>query len=214
MTNWQDVGNLFGRNKKWVWASFDVQHDWLNFVSFFPQECQSAGAAACTSFDYWNLRCLFQATVHVNTLAFDQGRSDFGSAVRKMAAHEVGHTYGLADQHYIPTNPNCGGQTKGATIMNAQCGVNDFTNNMPLGPTGCDGTTLGYLQNVWISKGSVCNSGGGGGPGGGCEPNCTDTCNGAEAQQCIDTGGIWSGFPQCNCREDIDEQIAPNSTVR
>jgi hypothetical protein len=56
--------------------------------------------------------------------------------------HEVGHTMGLRDAAIDTSNPNCGGQTSGATVMNAVCNHNDTGGMMPTAVTACDNTQV------------------------------------------------------------------------
>jgi len=80
-------------------------------------------------------------------LALDETVSSNGFT--KAALHELGHTMGFGDGDLpgggqdTQSNP-CGhaGQVQTSTVMNAQCGANDWGNNMPTTVTGCDNTNI------------------------------------------------------------------------
>jgi hypothetical protein len=80
-------------------------------------------------------------------LALDETVSSNGFT--KAALHELGHTMGFGEGDLpgggqdTQSNP-CGhaGQVQASTVMNAQCGANDWGNNMPTTVTGCDNTNI------------------------------------------------------------------------
>jgi hypothetical protein len=100
----------------------------------------------------------------LNTSFFDPSQPGYSNAVFKAMLHEIGHTMGLAHMP-LPNPPgHCGGQTPQQSIMNGQCGVNDYTNNnMPAGLTACDQSSVVTSQQYYRAPcpGSNCNEGGG-----------------------------------------------------
>jgi hypothetical protein len=92
--------------------------------------------------------------------------AQFLEAVKKAFRHEMGHLHGLADQEVNLSNPNCGGQTAGLSIMNAMCGINDSSGNLP--------TSLGNCDKSGISGGGGGPGNPGGGPGTPGDPNPCD----------------------------------------
>lgn len=83
-------------------------------------------------------------------------------------AHEVGHTFGLANC----TTCSCGnpqGSTQDKSVMSGNCGQSP--NSSPQGPTPCDNTKANQV-------GQYGTIGGGGGGGGGCicSPEAEDAC--------------------------------------
>jgi hypothetical protein len=60
----------------------------------------------------------------------------------KAALHEIGHTMGFGEGAVDSTGQSggCGGsgQVAGSTVMNGQCGANDWGHNMPTTVTACD----------------------------------------------------------------------------
>ncbi|MGI8470404.1 MAG: hypothetical protein ACR2N3_18345 [Pyrinomonadaceae bacterium] len=85
---------------------------------------------------------------NTTTLAIDPMADGYSTVFKKMALHEIGHTMGLGDYHpandLVAYDP-CSQETKGLSVMNNFCGVNDKNNNIPLAPTQCDRTSLNGL---------------------------------------------------------------------
>jgi hypothetical protein len=79
------------------------------------------------------------ATLPDNPLqkVFDLRVSGYTSIFRKVMLHELGHTMGLLDVKTDKTK-TCFGQTQGHSVMNAICGQNDRSNNMPMNVQDCD----------------------------------------------------------------------------
>jgi hypothetical protein len=76
---------------------------------------------------------------------WDQSAASFHTFVQQITVHEVGHGMGLKDQPLDNTNPNCGGQVAGQSVMNANCGTNDSAMNLPPpmpGVTDCDNASV------------------------------------------------------------------------
>jgi hypothetical protein len=112
-------------------------------------------------------------------------------AFLKAALHEIGHSMGLGEGQIGPpaTTGPCAdsGQYPGSTVMNGQCGANDWGNNMPTSVQPCDIAYVanrypcnlsadvcypeGFDQRLCMCTGKV---GGGGGGGGGSETK--DSC--------------------------------------
>jgi hypothetical protein len=90
-----------------------------------------------------NTTFYFGSTSTFGYANWDQGASNFHTAVQKVMAHEIGHTMGLYDQPV--GGGTCGGQTAGQSVMNLDCGTNDSANNMPapmVGLPSCDNASI------------------------------------------------------------------------
>jgi hypothetical protein len=75
-------------------------------------------------------------------LVYDPNVTGYDTIFKKVMLHELGHTMGLRDVPVDQTQ-SCGGQTAGASVMNAICGQNDRNNNMPTSAgTSCDDTAV------------------------------------------------------------------------
>jgi hypothetical protein len=70
--------------------------------------------------------------------ALDETAPDGGTAFLKAALHEIGHTMGLGHNTFPALGTNCGGQSLGASVMNALCGPNDYAGNVGITVTNCD----------------------------------------------------------------------------
>jgi hypothetical protein len=110
---------------------------------------------------------------------FDKTLSNYALAITKLTQHELGHTMGLGDEPTDPNALNCGGQTPGLTVMNAECGTNDSANLDPTTPAPCDVSSIG--NNPQLS------------PNGGCQP---PVCDAAPAH--CSEGYYWS-LDLCRC---------------
>ncbi|MGH9940836.1 MAG: hypothetical protein ACRD9R_00565 [Pyrinomonadaceae bacterium] len=77
-----------------------------------------------------------------NRAAFDPARPNYNDAVFGTMLHEIGHSMGLADTPSDRNNPNCGGQTRGQSVMNGHCGVNDSGGNVPDRIQDCDNRSV------------------------------------------------------------------------
>lgn len=110
---------------------------------------------------------------------FDPTQESFQSAMAKAAAHEIGHTMGLAD--ISPPGANSCNESDRGSIMNGVCGTNDSANNMPDSITSCD--------NQVVDRQTGYPGGGGIGEGGG------QGCECYEIVGCIQCGG----FNGCQC---------------
>ncbi len=76
---------------------------------------------------------------------WDQSASNYHTFVQQIMVHEIGHGMGITDQPLDSSNPNCGGQTAGESVMNGQCGTNDSAMNLPplmLGVPSCDNASV------------------------------------------------------------------------
>jgi hypothetical protein len=118
-------------------------------------------------------------------------------AFTKAALHEMGHSMGFGDGTLpgggtdTQGNP-CGsaGQVQGSTVMNAQCGANDWGNNMPTSVTPCDNNSVHNVPQYAPSPTPT--------P----EPNPTprSQCENPQEQTfCYTTHGRWRGYPICEC---------------
>jgi hypothetical protein len=95
---------------------------------------------------------IFDATITFDPLATDENGIRFinenvfgyNKIFKKIALHEIGHTMGLA--HFYPDEGenynSCDEETRGHSVMNGACGVNDSNNNLPESPTACDRTSV------------------------------------------------------------------------
>jgi hypothetical protein len=72
---------------------------------------------------------------------FDDEEAGFDTAVQKVVMHEIGHTMGLADVRDSPC-----ARTRGRSVMNGLCGVNDSGGAQPLDVTNCDTETIRALH--------------------------------------------------------------------
>ena len=99
-----------------------------------------------------------QGNLNRATVTFDtsvQARDQNGNLVQalnetvssdaflKAALHEIGHSMGFGEGQLDPTHPSSGpcasyGQIPGSTVMNGECGANDWGGNMPTSVTPCD----------------------------------------------------------------------------
>jgi hypothetical protein len=118
----------------------------------------------------------------------------------KAALHEIGHSMGLGDGKVVPgggtstASDPCGsyGQTQGSTVMNAQCGANDWGNNMPVTVPSCDSQNISqvYPCNTICPTGSTldarsctCKLDSGGLFNSSCEPGLKQECKSRPASQ-------------------------------
>ena len=101
-------------------------------------------------------------------------------------AHEVGHTFGLANC----TTCTCGnsqGATQNASVMSENCVQGQ--NNSPQGPTACDNTKVNEVGQYGSSPGGPV----GGGPGGGVCPPPPPRCT-INQRNCFQ-----DEYPSCIC---------------
>src|SRR5947209_2429498 len=71
-----------------------------------------------------------------NILIADPSKPGYSTIITKLLLHEMGHLMGL-DHPFVPPDP-CN-QSKGATVMNFACGINDIGGNLPTAVTAaCD----------------------------------------------------------------------------
>jgi len=114
---------------------------------------------------------------------FDPNSSSFGSAMKKAAMHEMGHTMGLAEA----SSGSACNQQDGGSIMNGFCNTNDSDGNMPNSLTECDNRVVDG-QSGYPGGGS-----GGIGGGGGVCPTPPPQCWG-------ETGNCYQqDYPLCRC---------------
>jgi hypothetical protein len=121
----------------------------------------------------------------------------------KAALHEIGHSMGLGEGLVDPTfsSGGCGGsgQVAGSSVMNAQCGANDWWGNMPTTVTACDNSYVpeSYPCNVNCPTGSIL-----------VERSCTcmpfggsenQGCDPTERQECYNILGARWYETTCEC---------------
>lgn len=126
----------------------------------------------------------------------------------KAALHEIGHTMGLGEGAVDETfqSGGCGGigQTAGSSVMNAQCGANDWGNNMPTTVTPCDNSYVNqnYPCNITCLSGYTVDS-----QSCTCAPPGEGTwgCSRYDRLECrARTGGAWEWDPvTCECTCDF-----------
>ena len=90
--------------------------------------------AAQRALQWWhgtNILYAANTTFWLGSSGWNVSGSRFHLAVKKLALHEIGHTFRLADQPIVCPSPQ-------VSIMNVGCGVNDSSGNIPSDVTSCD----------------------------------------------------------------------------
>jgi hypothetical protein len=132
-------------------------------------------------------------TVNTQFSFADPTQSAYQTLWYKIALHELGHIFGLADV-YQPYPCN---SYPLMSVMDQVCGTNDSGQGIAFSPTTCDTTEVETVYAADYPGGSCTEGGGdcggGGGGGGGCIPDgeeCTDDPYDCCSEAC--NGGICS----------------------
>lgn len=84
---------------------------------------------------------LYDDRIDRYVLFYDPNVSGYDTIYIKSTMHEIGHLLGLS--HYTSNYPNaCTQQSRGSSVMNNSCQVNDSENNMATNVTVCDSNRL------------------------------------------------------------------------
>jgi hypothetical protein len=132
---------------------------------------------------------IIEQTITFNTgfSSADPTQSGYQILFFKMALHEFGHVFGLADLAPIPCNAY-----SIASIMDQVCGTNDEQQGIATAPTTCDIDEI-----TFVYQDDPC-----GGGGGGCETCQDGTCLEDDVCPCGDSPGSctdWIGGCQREC---------------
>ena len=126
-------------------------------------------------------------TVDINNVGggwYNQSDPSYATAILKVMLHEIGHTMGITDEVTPSQTEDCFGQTPGISVMNAMCGVNDFTDNLPTNVTPCDQQSITQTT----TYADPCHG----------DPCCGDPCCGDVCCGDPCCGDACCGDPCCN----------------
>jgi|GEM_PF-4800272 len=110
---------------------------------------------------------------------FSQSAPSYQTAILKAMLHEIGHTMGITEEvHLNEDGSTCFGQNAGRSVMNAMCGINETSNNLPTDVTPCDNQSITQTT----TYADPCHG----------DPCCGDACCGD-----VCCGDVCCGDPCC-----------------